>query len=61
MEWNENAPSTIDTILRPEIFPMDLLMVLARHPLEILRPAVIQTQRMNVALKSYDPPTNLYI
>ena len=61
IEWKRTFQSLMLPFLRPEVFPMDLLPVLARH---FRNPSASSDTdaAMSVALKSYDVPTDkIYI
>jgi hypothetical protein len=61
LEWKRTFQQLMLPFLRPEIFPMDLLPVLARH-FRNPKASSDTDAAMSVALKSYDPPSDkIYI
>ncbi|BAO56791.1 SprT-like domain-containing protein [Nonlabens marinus] len=61
IEWKQTFQKLMLPFLRPEVFPMDLLPVLARHFRNPYASSDTDAA-MSVALKSYDPPTDkIYI
>jgi hypothetical protein len=57
LEWKQTFQQLMLPFLRPEIFPTDLLPVLARH-FRNPKASSDTDAAMSVALKSYDPPTD---
>ncbi len=61
VEWKRTFQQLMLPFLRPEVFPMDLLPILARH-FKNPKASSDTDARMSVALKSYDLPTDkIYI